>query len=113
MILITAKFCDILQDDNTKIIRDLIDSAIVDTKVKGGLRWPLGKAVSGDKFSVIGVSHIIGQTYKNLSRTLKIRNVDRYWFQSTTGRAKTEVIITLKGLASDLLVYVLFCGQYR
>ena len=110
MILITAKFCVILQDDDTKIIRDLIDSAIVDTKVKGGLRWPLGKAVSGDKFSVTAVWHIIGKTYKNSSLRLKIRDVDRYGLGSGTGQATKEVIIALKGLASELLVYVLFCG---
>ena len=110
MILIIAKFFELIQDDDMKSIRDLIDSAIVDTEVKGGLRWPLGKAVSGDKFGVTAVWHIVSKTYKNSSLRLKIKDVDRYRFQSSTGQTTREVVIMLKGLASELLVCILFCG---
>ena len=51
--------------------------------------------------------HIIGKTYENSSSRLKIRDVDRYKFWSATGQTTREVVIKLKGLASESLVYVL------
>ena len=44
----------LLQDDDMHSINDLIDSAILDREVKGGLRWPMGKSsVSRDFFPPI------------------------------------------------------------
>lgn len=76
-------------------------------EVKGGLRWPLGKAVSGDKVRVTSVWHVISKTYNNPSLKLKIKDVDRYKFLLSTGEPTREVVIKLKGVASELMVYIL------
>ena len=107
MILITAKLFMPFQDDDMKSIRDLISSAILDPEVKGGLRWPLGKAASGDKFAVVGVWHTVVKSYKNPSLRLKIRDADRFDFRASTGEASKEIIVMLKRVASKLQVYIL------
>lgn len=101
-------FYVLLQDDELQGIKELIDSAILDREVKGGLRWPLGNAVSGDKIRVTAVWHVISKKYKNPSLKLKIKNVDRYKFLSSTEEPRREVVIMLKGVASELMVYISF-----
>ncbi|KAF1878689.1 hypothetical protein Lal_00047360 [Lupinus albus] len=53
-----------------KVLKSLIESAVLDPNVKGGLRWPLGKSTSGDRFSVCGVWHTIIKVYANPSITV-------------------------------------------
>ncbi|XP_062084281.1 uncharacterized protein LOC133790611 [Humulus lupulus] len=101
--LCTRRPVTALTDDELQSIKELIDSAILDREVKGGLRWPLGKAVSGDKIRVTAVWHVISNKYKNPSLKLKIKNVDRYKFLSSTGEPTREVVIMLKGVASELM----------
>ncbi|XP_062084266.1 uncharacterized protein LOC133790602 isoform X2 [Humulus lupulus] len=92
-----------LTDDDMKIVRDLIDSAIVDSNVQGGLRWPLGKTVFGDKFCVGLVLHTTRKVYKNSSLKLNINDIDLYDFESSKGQARRDVAMCLKGLSSELL----------
>ncbi|XP_062085235.1 uncharacterized protein LOC133791327 [Humulus lupulus] len=92
-----------LNVNDMQMIRDLIGSAIVDSNVQGGLRWPLGKTVSGDKFCVRLVSHTTTKIYKCPSLKLKINDVDQYEFKSSKGLATKEVVMSLKGLSSELL----------
>ncbi|XP_062084275.1 uncharacterized protein LOC133790608 [Humulus lupulus] len=101
--LCTRRPVTALTDDELQSIKELIDSAILDREVKGGLRWPLGNAVSGDKIRVTAVWHVISKKYKNPSLKLKIKNVDRYKFLSSTGEPTREVVIMLKGVASELM----------
>ncbi|XP_010556807.1 PREDICTED: uncharacterized protein LOC104826016 [Tarenaya hassleriana] len=83
-------------------IRKLVDSAVVDPNVKGGLRWPLGEAVSGDRYSVCGVWHVINTVYRSSTFRLKVREVDRFDFRAGTGGAAREVILVLKGISQKL-----------
>ncbi|CAN6582258.1 unnamed protein product [Malus baccata var. baccata] len=76
LMLCTKRLVTDLTDDEMQSIRDLINSAILDPYVKGGLRWPLGKESSGDKYKVVGVWHVIANTYKNSSLRLKEENVE-------------------------------------
>ncbi|XP_062115039.1 uncharacterized protein LOC133829182 [Humulus lupulus] len=101
--LCTRRPVTTLTDDELQGIKELIDSAILDREVKGGLRWPLGNAVSGDKIRVTAVWHVISKKYKNPSLKLKIKNVDRYKFLSSTEEPRREVVIMLKGVASELM----------
>ncbi|XP_062084279.1 uncharacterized protein LOC133790610 isoform X2 [Humulus lupulus] len=102
--LCTKRTVTALTDDDKQSINEIIDSAILDREVKGGLRWPLGKSsVSGDKFGVTSVWHVTSKTYKNPSLKLKIKNVDRYRFISSSGQATREVVVMLKGVASELM----------
>ncbi|XP_062084274.1 uncharacterized protein LOC133790607 [Humulus lupulus] len=102
--LCTKKTVTALADDDMKSINDLIDSAILDKEVKGGLRWPLGKSsASGDKFGVTSVWHVTSKTYKNPSLMLRIKDVDRYRVWSSAGEATREVDIRFKGVVSELM----------
>ncbi|EXC21750.1 hypothetical protein L484_006464 [Morus notabilis] len=102
LMLCTKRIVTAPTDDDMKSIRDLIDSAVLDSGVKGGLRWPLGKAISGDKFSVVGVWHTITKSYKNSSMRLKVRDADRFDFRTSTGEDAREIIIKLKREVSEL-----------
>ena len=111
MILITGKLFVLLQEDDKQMIRNLIDSAVVDSNVQGGLRWPLGKTGFGQKFRVYLTSQITCKVYKNSSLKLKINEVDEYYLVSSKGLVEKEVVMSLKGLSSELLVCnYLFCG---
>ena len=85
-------------------ILDLINSAILDKDVKGGLRWPLGKASSGDRFKVVGAWHTVSQSYVNPFVRIKLRNADRYDFKTLVGEVSNEVTFKMKRLTSELLV---------
>lgn len=85
-------------------IEELISSAVIDPNVKGGLRWPLGKASSGDRFQVIGVWHTTSRAYKSPSLRLKVRNADRFDFRTSAGETTGEVTLKLKGIATELSV---------
>uniref|UniRef100_A0A2N9EL16 DUF7903 domain-containing protein n=1 Tax=Fagus sylvatica TaxID=28930 RepID=A0A2N9EL16_FAGSY len=52
LMLSTKRVLTALTDDEMQSIRSLINSAILDQDVKGGLRWPFGKASSGDRYCV-------------------------------------------------------------
>lgn len=92
------------QDDEIRSIRDLINSAVLDTSVKGGLRWSFGKASAG-KYEVVGVWHTIAKTYYiSPSMRLKVRHADRFDFRTCVGEASREITLKLKGVASKFLV---------
>ena len=93
-----------LQDDEMQSIRSLINSAVLDPDVKGGLRWPLGRISSGGRYCVVGVWHTIAKDYKSSSLRLKVRHADRYDFRTSTGEATREINLKLKNVVSLLQV---------
>ncbi|KAH9784326.1 hypothetical protein KPL71_009613 [Citrus sinensis] len=90
-----------VQDDDMSSIRILINSAIPDPKVKGGLRWPVGKSYSGN-YTVVGVWHNEFKSYKSPSLKLKVRNVDRFLFKAGTGVATIEINLKFRRIISDI-----------
>lgn len=90
-------------------LKNLINSAVLDPGVKGGLRWPLGKSNSGDRYHVSGVWHTEIKLYESTSLRLKVRHADRFSFESSTGESAVEITLKLKRLASDILVIVIYC----
>ncbi|XP_050221413.1 uncharacterized protein LOC130014505 [Mercurialis annua] len=66
-----------LTDVEINSIKELVSSAVLDSDVKGGLRWPVGKTSSGDRFSVVGVWHTVTTAYSSPSLRLKVRHADR------------------------------------
>ncbi|XP_048424362.1 uncharacterized protein LOC125467987 isoform X1 [Pyrus x bretschneideri] len=102
LMLNTKRLVTDLTDDEMQSIRDLINSAIIDPDVKGGLRWPSGKDSSGDKYKVDGVWHLIANTYKNSSFRLKVRRADRFDYRTLTGTVTWETILMLKRVLSKL-----------
>ncbi|XP_010556806.1 PREDICTED: uncharacterized protein LOC104826015 [Tarenaya hassleriana] len=83
-------------------IRKLIDSAVIDPNVKGGLRWPLGMASSGGRYSVCVVWHHVITIYRGPTLRLKVREADRFDFTTGTGEAAREVNLVLKGIGQKL-----------
>ncbi|XVF42432.1 hypothetical protein PTKIN_Ptkin01aG0362500 [Pterospermum kingtungense] len=92
-----------LTDDEMQSIRNLIESAVLDPDVKGGLRWPLGKASTGNRYSVIGVWHTMATSYESSSLRIKVRHADRFDFRTGYGETSKEVVLKLKGMVSRLL----------
>ncbi|XP_068340618.1 uncharacterized protein [Pyrus communis] len=101
LMLCTKRLVTDLTDDEMQSIRNLINSAILDPDVKGGLRWNSGKDSSG-KYKVDGFWHVIANTYKNSSFRLKVRHADRFDFRTLTGEAAWETILMLKKVLSKL-----------
>ncbi|PPD94002.1 hypothetical protein GOBAR_DD08965 [Gossypium barbadense] len=99
-----------MTEDEMQSIKNLIDSAVLDPDVKGGLRWPFGKATSGDRYSVVGIWHTMSTAYKNSSIRLKVRYGDRFDFISTYGEDSKDVVLKLKGIVSGLLVRAGCCN---
>ncbi|KAK9017447.1 hypothetical protein V6N11_079926 [Hibiscus sabdariffa] len=84
-------------------IQNLIDSAILDSDVKGGLRWPFGETSSGNRYTVVCVWHTNATAYKNTTTRLKVQHADRFDFKTSYGESSDEVVLKLKGVASGLL----------
>nr|XP_024923361.2 uncharacterized protein LOC107434702 isoform X2 [Ziziphus jujuba var. spinosa] len=101
LMLSTKEIVADLSDDDVQSIRDLINSAILDANVKGGLRWPLGKSSTGT-YKVIGVWHTVSKSYKSPSLTLKVRDADRYDYKTSIGETSWEISLNLKALSSKL-----------
>nr|POE90300.1 hypothetical protein CFP56_71399 [Quercus suber] len=102
LMLSTKRTLTALTDDEMQSIRSLINSAILDQDVKGGLRWPLGKASSEGRYCVVGVWHTIAKNYKSSSLSLKVRHADRYDFRTSIGEATREINLKLKNIVSLL-----------
>ncbi|TQD81135.1 hypothetical protein C1H46_033313 [Malus baccata] len=100
--LYTKRLATNLTDDEMQSITDLINSAILDPDVKGGLRWPQGKESSGDKYKVVRVWHIIANTYRNSSVRLEIKRTDRFDFTTLTGEASWGTSLVLENVMSKL-----------
>ncbi|KAJ6744244.1 DNA-DIRECTED RNA polymerase SUBUNIT ALPHA [Salix purpurea] len=96
--LCTKKILTTPTDDE---MSDLINSAVLDSDMKGGLRWPLG-ASSGGRYSVIGTWHTVTKIYKSSSFRLNVRDADRFDFKSASGEAAREIVLKLKRIVSEI-----------
>ncbi|KAL7215556.1 hypothetical protein ACSBR1_027668 [Camellia fascicularis] len=82
LMLCTKRIVTDLTDDEKCNIRSLINSAVLDPDVKGGLRWPLGEESSGDRYTV--------------------RHADRFDFRTSAGEVTEEVSVKMTGILSQL-----------
>jgi len=96
------------QDDEINEIKNLIGSAVLDSEVKGGLRWPFGEDSSGSQYAVTGIWHTTVKSYGNLSIRFKLRHADRFDFRSSTGEVAQEANLKMPGILSQLQVGFLF-----
>ncbi|KAF8039238.1 hypothetical protein BT93_B1707 [Corymbia citriodora subsp. variegata] len=91
-----------ISEDEKNSIKDMISSAVLDSSVKGGLRWPLRKAFSGDRYRVVGAWRTISRNYNNSSMRLKVKHADRFDFRSSHGDVTEEITLKLTGITSEL-----------
>ncbi|XP_055960959.1 uncharacterized protein LOC126672166 [Mercurialis annua] len=103
LMLCSKRILTALTEDEIYSIKEVVSSAVLDSDVKGGLRWPVGKTSSGDRFSVVGVGHTVTRSYSSPSLRLKVRHADRYDFRRGIGEAGKEVHMKLKGILSVFL----------
>ncbi|TXG66145.1 hypothetical protein EZV62_007420 [Acer yangbiense] len=104
----TKRILTSLTDDEMHNIGNIINSAVIDPEVMGGLRWPYGKACFGDRFAVVEIWHTIAKKYKSPSLSLMARHVDRFNFEDAYRQESIEVYLKLKRLVADLQVKMLF-----
>ncbi|KAI3987142.1 hypothetical protein MKX01_036932 [Papaver californicum] len=87
-------------------LRQLVECATLDSNVKGGLRWAMGKKYSSDgRYSVVGVWHTNVQAFESsqLKVKVRLRNADRFDFWNSEGEVAKEVTLELKGINDSLM----------
>lgn len=72
--------------------------------MRGGLKWPLGKDSSGDRFTVVGVWHTVGKSFRNSSIRVRARSADRFDFKSSSGEVAREVVVKILEIVPQLQV---------
>ncbi|CAN7137889.1 unnamed protein product [Brassica rapa subsp. narinosa] len=102
LMLVAKRKMTALTEKEISDIKGLLDSATVDPNVKGGLRWPLGKASSGDGYRIFEVCHVRATIYKNQTLRLRVRETDRFNERTGTGAVKREVTLILKDVNTKL-----------
>ncbi|KAJ0972616.1 hypothetical protein J5N97_020575 [Dioscorea zingiberensis] len=102
LMMSTKRILKFLNDEEQSGINDLIKSAIVDPDVKGGLRWPLGKESSAERFSLVGVWHTKYKAFRGRSMTLRLRHANRYDYKTLMGEVANEVTLKLTGISEQL-----------
>ncbi|KAG9440156.1 hypothetical protein H6P81_020321 [Aristolochia fimbriata] len=102
-LMLCRKFLMTSLADEEQGIVELVNSAIIDPSVKGGLRWPYGKQSLQDRFSVVGIWHTKHTIFKNQKMQLKLRSADRFDFQTSMGETAEEVTLKMSALAKQLV----------
>ncbi|MCD9640490.1 hypothetical protein HAX54_025829 [Datura stramonium] len=85
-------------------INGIIGSAVVDSEIQGGLRWPFGKDSSGGRYAVIGIGHTTTNSYRNSSIRFKLWHADRFDFRSSIGEVTREIFLKMPGIIFELRV---------
>ncbi|KAF3783454.1 hypothetical protein EJ110_NYTH20612 [Nymphaea thermarum] len=98
------------QAEEKHCIKEVIESAILDPNVKGGLRWSLGKDSAGGRFYVQESFHILSRSFAGPTVRLKLRNADRFNLSSSHGKISDEVSVKLIGVRKHLKVKLLEAG---
>ncbi|PIA29963.1 hypothetical protein AQUCO_05800209v1 [Aquilegia coerulea] len=85
---------EICKDGEKYSLTKLVKSAVIDSSMEGGLRWPMEKESLDDRYVVIMVWHAKSKAFRNSSMRLKLRNVD--WIDCRTSTRKVEQEVTLE-----------------
>ncbi|XP_072962945.1 uncharacterized protein [Typha angustifolia] len=102
--------CTVQKDGKLKAYKDevengmnkLISSAVIDSDVKGGLRWPLGQESATERFNIIGVWHTKYKLFRCQTLKLKVRHADRFDYRTSTGEVANEVTLTPTEIGDQL-----------
>ncbi|CAN8241695.1 unnamed protein product [Cochlearia groenlandica] len=83
-------------------IKELLHSATVNPKEKGGLRWPLGSTSTREGYRVFETCHVRSTVYKSQTIRLRVRETDRYNERVGAGETKREVALMLKDINTKM-----------
>ncbi|CAN6447015.1 unnamed protein product [Victoria cruziana] len=98
IILVTKWIVESFTAEEKESIMEVVDSAIIDPSVKGGLRWSLGKDSAGGRFYVLEYFHMLSKSFFGQTVKLKLRIADRFYL-SSHGKISEEVSMKLIGLS--------------
>ncbi|RWR74557.1 hypothetical protein CKAN_00289200 [Cinnamomum micranthum f. kanehirae] len=99
LMLSTKRILTALTDEEDRGIRELLKHAVLDPRVKAGLRWPPGKETFGDRFSVVGAWHTKFKSYRGHSMRLRLRDADRLDLRTSAGEVEKEVTLKMVGIS--------------
>lgn len=99
LMFVTKKLVRHLDDDANERVNNLLKSAVIDPRVKGGLKWSFGNESEANRFSIAGVWHTKFKVYKNDRMRIKLRHADRFDHKTSTGGISDEVTIKLTGIS--------------
>ncbi|XP_072962935.1 uncharacterized protein [Typha angustifolia] len=102
LMLVTKKMLKNLDDEVENGMNKLISSAVIDSDVKGGLRWPLGQESATERFNIIGVWHTKYKLFRCQTLKLKVRHADRFDYRTSTGEVANEVTLTPTEIGDQL-----------
>ncbi|XP_052184436.1 uncharacterized protein LOC127796378 isoform X2 [Diospyros lotus] len=102
LILYTKEVFTVFTDDEKHCIRNLVNSAVLNSEVKGGLRWPLGQETSGGRFTVVKTWHTNAKIFQGSSMRLKVRDADRFDFLTSVGEVAREVSLKMTEISEPL-----------
>ncbi|ERM97960.1 hypothetical protein AMTR_s00117p00088610 [Amborella trichopoda] len=69
----------------------LVSKKILTELLTGKLRWPLKKEGTGVRFSIQAVWHTESKYFQGPTTKLRLRHINRYNFQNSTGEVSWEV----------------------
>ncbi|XP_031481072.1 uncharacterized protein LOC116251130 isoform X2 [Nymphaea colorata] len=102
IMLITKRIVESFTAEEKHTIKEVIESAILDPDVKGGLRWSLGKDSAGGRFYVQESFHILSRSFAGPTVRLKLKSADRFNLRSSHGKISEEVSVKLIGVSEHL-----------
>ncbi|KAI3859968.1 hypothetical protein MKW92_012987 [Papaver armeniacum] len=102
LMLYTRKIVTEVRDEAKHDLEKLIKSAVVDRNAKGGLRFPLGNESSKGRYRVVGIGHTKTRAFKNSSIRVKLNEVDRYDFITSTPEVTNHVVLKMTGISEKL-----------
>ncbi|PIA29971.1 hypothetical protein AQUCO_05800212v1 [Aquilegia coerulea] len=113
LMLSTKRIFRNLTDDEKYSLTKLVKSAVIDSSMEGGLRWPVEKGLRwplereslDDRYVVIGVWHTKSKVFRNSSMKLKLRNVDWINVRTSTGEVKQEVTLEMTDIDKKLKMW--------
>ncbi|KAI3862376.1 hypothetical protein MKX03_014394 [Papaver bracteatum] len=101
-LMLSTRKIETITDEEKHDLGKLIESAIVDQNVKGGLRFPLGNESFEGRYFVVGTGHTTLTAYKNSSIRVKLNEADRYDFIASTAEVTNHVVLKMTGLSEKL-----------
>ncbi|KAI3973370.1 hypothetical protein MKW92_047702 [Papaver armeniacum] len=72
------------------------------TEVRVGLRFPLGNESSQGRYFVVGIGHTKTRAFKSSSIRIKLNEVDRYDFITSTPEVTNHVVLKMTGISEKL-----------
>ncbi|KAI3926009.1 hypothetical protein MKW98_028145 [Papaver atlanticum] len=89
-------------DEEKHGLKKFLNSAIIDSNERGGLRFPLGYESFEGRYIVVGTGHTTMRTFKNSSIRIKFTESDRYEFVTRTAEVTNHVVLIMNVISEKL-----------